>query len=115
MTVDELNRIAFSGADMPVGLNTAEQLLYLKLLYLYKLRSLGSIDTAKGKIMKAKFVKQFEGDLFNEQCFEETAGMRNRLSHHLIEVRKSGCPMCKRAVDIFDGTYRGLSEESEKT
>jgi hypothetical protein len=115
MTAEEINLIAFNGDEMPAHLNTAEQLLYLKLLYLYKLRSLGRVDTAKGKQMKKQFVKQFESDLFNYQCQMETTDMRNRLSHHLIEITKSGCPLCKRAVEIFDGRYRGLAEkEGEK-
>ena len=68
MTVEEINLLAYNGSDMPVNLNTAEQLLYLKLLYLYKFRSWQL--AAKGK------PKQFIAYPFNEHF----GNSRNRLS-----------------------------------
>lgn len=109
MTLPELDKLAYANAEMP-ELTSPEQLYYQKMRCLYQLKSKDFIDSEQGKREKTKIKKAYESDLFMYECQSETTAMRNNLSHHLIEVRKSGCPMCKKAVQIFDGTYRGLSE-----
>lgn len=110
MTLPELDKLAYANAEMP-ELTSPEQLYYQKMRCLYQLNTKAFIDSEQGKREKAEIVKAYKSDLFTYNCQSETTAMRNRLENHLTEIIKNGCPMCRKAVAIFDGTYREGREE----
>lgn len=111
-TLKELERLAADNAPLPQGLDAPEQLYFLQLRILHREFKAGMSKEQCAK-EKREILKTFESNKFYDELLQENFYKYNRLSHHLIEVRKSGCPMCKKAVAIFDGTYRG--QESEET
>ena len=113
-TLKELERLAADNAPLSEGLDAPEQLYFLQLRILHREYKAG-MSKEQCASEKKEILKTYETSRCHEDLLQQNFSKYNRLSHHLIEVRKSGCPMCKRAIAIFDGTYRGLSEESEKT
>jgi hypothetical protein len=97
-----INNLAFKAEEMPDGLTSPEQGLFLKLRYMYLLYKDRQITVEQGKREKSKIIKAYESDLFNYNCGMETANMRNRLSTLLSEAYKTGCPMCRKIVECFD-------------
>ncbi len=62
MTVNELEVAACAGEEMPGNLNSAEQLLFQKLRYLYANHRAGVIDRERGRREKAKIMECFQSD-----------------------------------------------------
>ena len=110
MATAEIERLAASGAEMPL-LGDAEQLLFLRLRVLYHSFKTGVISKEQGTREKADIIKQYHSNLWLYEMAWELAGLRNRLSHQLTEIVKSGCPMCRKAVAIFDGIDKGTAEQ----
>lgn len=59
MTPDELEDLAFRGAEMPKGLNAAEQALFQSLRRLYAYAKLTHMTTDQGKREKTEILKAF--------------------------------------------------------
>jgi hypothetical protein len=104
MTLPELNTLASRRAELPSGLTQPEQLFYLSARAVYQRRydKLIQDDQASRELKELK--QAFELANFHYRVMVQTAKMRNNLSAQLVEVRKSGCPMCKKAIAIFDGS-----------
>lgn len=106
MDKDDIDKLAHAGADMPDGLSTADQLLFLKLRYLYTLHRAGAIGAERGKIDKQKILEQFRADKIAEGIYHESIRICNGLSPVMSEANKSDCERCKRLVAIFTGLER---------
>lgn len=103
MTRTDIDKLARSGADMPDELTTADQLLFLKLKYLYALFKLGMLDADRGRVEKQKILEQHRADKVAEGIFHDSVLISNKFSPILAEANKSGCDICKKLVHIFTG------------
>lgn len=102
----DIDKLACAGADMPDDLTTSDQLLFLKLKYLYALHRLDAISTEQGRVGKIKIDKQHGLDKLWEGIWKNSADICNRLSPVMSEANKSDCERCKRLVAIFTGLER---------
>jgi hypothetical protein len=114
LTITELEKLAASNSKLPEGLTAPEQLYFLQLRILHREYKAGMTKEQCVK-EKRELLKTYERNKFYDELLQQNFEKYNRLSHHLTEIVKTGCPMCKKAVAIFDGAYRGLSEEKEET
>ena len=77
---------------------------YLETLLLY-IKEWQNKQTDKDTLIRKQ--KELEQKLLNyyQHCemFDRHIQINNRYSHILTEAEKSGCPICKKIVKIFDG------------
>lgn len=102
MSTDELEKLAASFAEMPDGLNAAEQLLYLSLRQLYAIYRTRKITRDIAKREKTKIYKQYEINSLNLKCWE-SAMERTRKLAVLSPELKNGCDLCKKYSRILGG------------
>lgn len=102
MSADELEKLAASFAEMPDGLNAAEQLLFLSLRQLYAIYHTRKITREIAKLEKTKIYKQYEINSLNLKCWE-SAMERGRKLAVLSQELKNGCDLCKKYDRILGG------------
>ena len=102
MSTDELEKLAASFAEMPDGLNAAEQLLYLSLRQLYAIYHTRKITRDIAKAEKTRIYKQYEINSLNLKCWE-SAMERTRKLAVLSPELKNGCDLCKKYDRILGG------------
>lgn len=101
--LDELIERAKRQDPRAKGLNLGErffvELLHNK-IYAYRVG-----EISEDQLKQAK--KEYEAliiDYWNQaRMFREDVKIRNTMSYILTEAEKSGCPICKELVRIFDG------------
>ena len=98
-----LERAAMHNEEMPQKLTQSEQLFYLSMVRLYELYRNHTYDKAQAKNMKQDILAAYRSNAFNEKLIAYHAGIRNGYSEVLTEAEKTGCPVCKKLVRIFDG------------
>lgn len=102
MSTDELEKLAASFAEMPDGINAAEQLLYLSLRQLYAIYRTRKITRDIAKVEKTRIYKQYEINSLNLKCWE-SAMERTRKLAVLSPELKNGCDLCKKYDRILGG------------
>ena len=102
MSTDELEKLAASFAEMPDGLNAAEQLLYLSLRQLYAIYRTRKITRDIAKREKTKIYKQFETNSLDLRCWESAMEKSRKLAILSPEL-KNGCDLCKKYDRILGG------------
>lgn len=75
MTADQIEDLALAGAELPDGLNAAEQLLFLHFRYLYRYARLVDMPKEQGRREKAKILKEFQKRSFDVKHMEKTDAM----------------------------------------
>lgn len=103
MSTDELEKLAASFAEMPDGLNAAEQLLYLSLRQLYAIYRTRKITRDIAKREKTKIYKQFETNCLDLRCWESAMEKARKLAVLSPELKMSGCELCKKYSRILGG------------
>lgn len=101
--LEKLERRARSGSDMPNGLTQPQQLFYLSMLQLYALYHNHTYTKEQARNAKQEILSAYRKNEFDEKLLKYHADIQNRCSHILTEAEKSGCPICKRLVRVFDG------------
>ena len=110
-SLDELTERAKRPDPNAKGLNLGER-------FFVELLSRDIYDFRVGRITEEELVKakkQLETLLVDywdqAHMFREDVRIRNSMSQTLTEAEKSGCPICKKLVRIFDGREKYESEE----
>jgi len=103
MTIEKIERIAFDDGEMPTNLNTAEQLLFQKVRYLYAMYRLGKVSRERGNKEKIKILEQFKADSLSQRIYEQHLRIYNSTGSMLADANKSDCERCKRFAGILDG------------
>lgn len=103
MTIDDIERAAIQGNEMPGELNTAEQLFYQKLRYLYAMFRTGKLDRRQGHLEKLRIIEQYKADLLAYRILESHRRIYNATSQLLSEANKSDCERCKKIAQLLDG------------
>ena len=99
----DIEKIAMHSDDMPDGLNSAEQLLFLSFRFLYESHRRGMITREQAKKEKQSILSRF-GEMQRqvEICqmhykrYVELAGISK-------EVESGDCDRCKQIMRILDG------------
>lgn len=102
VSIIELEKMAMKG-QIPVkewDLSTLN--FYLALTNLYKLYYSKIYTREQAHDIKTNLIEKYKKSEFNEKLLSYHADIRNRYSGILIDVEKSGCPLCKKMVKIFD-------------
>lgn len=102
-SVEDIERLAMTGCEVPEEYTQPEQLLFLSLRVLHWEYRHGVIDRAQAKTEKIQLVKEFELEMRMHEIFRRHVEIRNTMSHKLTAAEKSGCPHCRELVQIFDG------------
>lgn len=66
---DWIEDLAFRRQEMPKGLNSAEQLLFLRFRFLYAYAAITQMDPEQGKREKQEILVAYIGDLANHQLY----------------------------------------------
>ena len=103
MTVETLEKLAINSADMPDDLNTAEQLLYQKLRYLYASFKTGIITQEQGKREKVAILRVFRKDSFEIKLLGQHVKIYNNTQSLLSAANKSDCELCKTFSRLLTG------------
>lgn len=114
-TIEEIERLAMTGCEVPAGYTQPEQLLFLSLRTLHWEYRHGVIDRTQAKEEKFRLVQAYEAEKQLHEIFRQHVGIRNTMSHRLTEVEKNGCPLCRELVQIFDGRKRGEDNDLSGT
>lgn len=102
----DLERLAASGAEMPGGLKTHEQLLFLTLRELYNNFRSGAVNRERGRREKQSILTAYEQLKFENSLFEEHVKLRHRLEYEIGSLHKCGCETCRKVARVFDGIDR---------
>ena len=107
MDLKYLEQLASKNDPMPKYLNQPEQFYYLSMRSLYNeyRRSYISKDQAakRKKELQYRFedeVKKHEDSLKDHQYIDQ---IRTALAGWFKKVDQSGCPVCRRLIEILDG------------
>lgn len=104
--IEEIERLAMSGCDVPKEYNQPEQLLFLSLRILHWEYRHGIITLEQAKGEKHLLVQEFQREQQFHEIYMEDVRIRNTMSHRLTAAEKNGCPHCRELVQIFDGRKR---------
>lgn len=106
MNIQEIEIIAHNIDEMPEGLNTAEQLLFLTLRELYKNFRSGAITRDRGHREKQRIIVAY-GHLQSEYALmDHHRKIRKRLEGEIGSLYKCGCKNCQKMIEIFTGVDR---------
>lgn len=103
MSTGELEKLAASFAEMPDGLNAAEQLLYLSLRQLYAIYRTRKITRDIAKREKTKIYKQFETNCLDLRCWESAMERGRKLAVLSPSLKDSGCELCRKFFNVLGG------------
>lgn len=101
--LDELTERAKLAEPNAKGLNLGER-FFVELLHFYIEQFRVQELTAEELKNKKKELEALLIDYWDmARIFREDAKIRNSMSHVFIEAEKSGCPLCRKLIRIFDG------------
>lgn len=101
--LDELTERAKLAEPNAKGLNLGER-HFVELLHFYISRYRVRELTAEELTKKKKELENLMVDYWDmARIFREDTQIRNSMSQTLTEAEKSGCPICRKLVRIFDG------------
>lgn len=101
--VEQIERLAQSGAEMPTGLAQPDQLLYLSLRNLYHSYKTGIVDKQQATKEKRQIITQYEIAKLKYEAHEDSLNAIYEMSPFASDAQKSGCPYCKSLLGVFDG------------
>lgn len=106
MTPEELERLAATDGDVPDNLELPEQLLFLTLLIYYSNYHNGVVNKERAKREKSRILVAYQKLLADYKITEQNKEITKRLSHHIGDLYKCGCPSCRKLINIFTGVDR---------
>lgn len=101
--LEKLEKLAAQQAEMPDGLDGAEQLMFLSLRYLYALFHSGKIKKDMARIEKTKILKEYANNVLLLKCWNQARQREQEMSVLLPEMKDSGCEVCRKFFKIHTG------------
>lgn len=106
---DEIEDLAFNEAEMPKGLPTQDQILFLKFRYLYRLARISGMSPEQGKREKREILVNYTVDCLNAEIYTRTAQLwkdtenaRNEVCRDQVLMRNSKVRALVSAIDGID-------------
>ena len=106
MTTEQLERLAAANGDVPDDLELPEQLLFITLRELYSNYQNGVVNKERAKREKSRILVAYRKLLADYKITEQNKEITKRLSHHIGDLYKCGCPNCRKLINIFTGVDR---------
>ena len=103
MSAPELEKLAAQGAEMPDGLDGAEQLLFQALRQLYALFRSGKIQKDMARREKTKILQEYSNNILLLESWNQARQREQKMSGILQEMKNSGCKVCKKFFKIHSG------------
>lgn len=104
MDAAEIEALVKSGMEMPEDLNIAESYFFLSLDYIRRIKL-----SAAERERRYRLVRQsFDDYRLEVAMYQDTCRMRVKLAAIAREMVLNGCPLCKKAIAIFDERNKGI-------
>lgn len=114
--IEQLEDLAFKGAEMPKGLHFPEQLLFLRFRFLYAYAAMARMSPEQGKREKEEILAAYVGDLANHRLYMGCSDMWKRTEAAAIAIRKDPELYCNDKVrDLMIALYGKADERSAKS
>lgn len=114
MTFDELCTIAGNGRPLSRSALSWERVTYRGLTWLYRSYRRGAFSKDEAAEEKESLRREYEDaqkkEKYDLKTHQHIDQIRVAFGGWFKKVKKSGCPVCKRLVEILDG--RGLGEKN---
>ena len=112
MTFDELCTLAGNGRPLPRSVLPLERVAYRGLTWLYRAYRRGAFSKDEAAEEKEALRREYEETRRKEKddlkLYKYIDQIRVAFGGQFKAVKESGCPVCRRLVEILDG--RNLSE-----
>lgn len=86
--IEQLEDLAFNGAEMPKGLHFPEQLLFLRFRFLYAYAAQIHMDPAQGRREKEEIITEYLSHLTNHILYMGCSDMWKRVEAAANAIRK---------------------------
>lgn len=107
---DEIEDLAFNEAEMPKGLPTQDQILFLKFRHLYRFARLSGMLQEQGKREKQKILVNYTVDCLNAEIYARATQLWKDTENARSEVCKDPAlmqnPKIRALVSAIDGIDR---------
>lgn len=107
MTFDELSSLAGNGCGLPRSADALERIAYRSLTWLYRAYRRGAFSKDEAAEEKETLRRDYEDarrkekdDLKSHQHVDQ---IRVAFGGQFKAVKESGCPVCRRLIEILDG------------
>jgi hypothetical protein len=99
MDASEIELLVKSGVEMPEDLNIAESYYFLSLDYIRRIKLPHDERERRYRLVRQSF------DSYRREItvYQNTCEMRVRFAGIAKEMTINGCPLCKKAIAVFDG------------
>ena len=103
MNPEQIEIHAMHNEPLPNGLELPEQLLFMAFRWLHQGVRIGALTREQAHTEKTQLLDQFTDWMRWDAIYQDTCKMRVELAGIAREMTVNGCPICKRAIAIFDG------------
>lgn len=107
---DEIEDLAFNEREMPEGLPTQDQILFLKFRHLYRFARLSGMPQEQGKREKQKILVAYTVDCLNTEIYARATQLWKDTENARSEVCKDPAlmrePKVRALVSAIDGIDR---------
>ena len=101
--ITAIEQSAAAGAELPAGLTSPEQWLFLSLRMLYQQFRDGHLTREQAQKEKAHILDQFKSAQQTLEMYRDGQERWKRIMDMQGAVELSGCELCKKVVKIYDG------------
>ena len=112
MTFDELSRLAGNGRGLPHSADALERIAYRSLTWLYRSYRRGAFSKDEAAVENEALRREYDDARRKEKdglkLHKDIDQIRVAFGGQFKVVKESGCPVCRRLIEILDG--RNLSE-----
>lgn len=103
LTAEQIDSLARKRELLPDNAGLAARNLYHSLVMLYKEYRDGIIDADSARKEKTNLFAQYGIAELHERIWKEQARRMVEISKVMVEINKSGCPLCQQVARLFDG------------
>jgi len=113
MTLEELERSASRGDELPDGLTPPGEYLFLSLRALYASYRSGHIDREQAGNEKKQLMKNHEIFTRRYQAHGDALDMIYEMSPYAADANKNGCEYCRQMMKVFDRRRKKYKEDAQ--
>lgn len=104
--ITQIEQSAAAGSELPAGLSSPEQWLFLSLRLLYQQYRDGHLTKEQAQKEKAHIIEQFKADQQTLNMYREGQERWHRIMNMQGTIELSGCEVCRKITKIYDGRER---------
>lgn len=112
---DEIEDLAFNEAEMPKGLPTQDQILFLKFRHLYRFAKLSGMPQEQGKREKREILMNYTVDCLNAEIYARAVQLWKDTESARCEVCRDEALMQNPKVRALVSAIDGINRREEDT